>query len=107
MQPILEAESTLTDRFQTTVPEAVRRVLQLDKRDKIHYDIRANGEVTLTRVNSAEDPVLGEFLDFLARDLSRNPEQIKAIDADLVDRIRLLTRGVEVHIDAALSPDDE
>ncbi|MDT1842854.1 regulator, partial [Acinetobacter baumannii] len=28
MPAILEAESTLTDRYQTTVPEAVRRALK-------------------------------------------------------------------------------
>ena len=33
----LEVESTLTDRYQTTVPETVRRALRLGKRDKIHY----------------------------------------------------------------------
>ena len=33
----LEAESTLTDRYQTTMPETVRRALKLGKRDKIHY----------------------------------------------------------------------
>ena len=35
----LEVDSTLTDRYQTTVPEAVRRALKLGKRDKIHYAI--------------------------------------------------------------------
>ncbi len=43
-----EIESTLTDRYQITVLETVRRTLQLGKRDKIHYIIR-NGEVVLTR----------------------------------------------------------
>ncbi len=49
MRATLEVESTLTDRYQTTVPETVRRVLRLGKRDKIHYTIRPNGEVVLTR----------------------------------------------------------
>ncbi|TAL82637.1 MAG: hypothetical protein EPN62_04060 [Candidimonas sp.] len=43
MVAILEVESTLTDRYQTTVPETVRRALGLDKRDKIHYTIRPHG----------------------------------------------------------------
>ena len=30
-----DIESTLTDRYQTTVPETVRRALRLGKRDKI------------------------------------------------------------------------
>ena len=49
MPAILEVESTLTDRYQTTVPETVRRALSLGKRDKIHYTIRSSGEVVLTR----------------------------------------------------------
>ena len=40
MPATLEAESTLTDRYQTTVPETVRRALRLRKRDKIQYVIR-------------------------------------------------------------------
>ena len=44
MPAILEAESTLTDRYQTTVPEIVRRALRLDKRDTI----RPSGEATIS-----------------------------------------------------------
>ena len=63
MPATLEVESTLTDRYQTTVPETVRRALRLGKRNKIHYTIRPNGEVVLTRVEPSEgdDPVLGRF----------------------------------------------
>ncbi len=35
MAATIEVESTLTDRYQTTVPETVRRALKLGKRDKI------------------------------------------------------------------------
>lgn len=69
--PTLEPESTLTDRYQTTVPETVRRALKLSKRDKIHYTIRLDGEVVLSRAAPPEDddPVLGQFLHFLAQDM--------------------------------------
>ena len=109
MPTVLETESTLTDRYQTTVPEAVRRTLKLGKRDKLHYTIRANGEVVLTRATSAEgdDPALGAFLDFLAADITRHPERLQAIDASLVARIQSLAEGVEVDLDAPLSADDE
>ena len=71
MSATLEVESTLTDRYQTTVPETVRRALRLGKRDKIHYAIQSTGEVVLTRAADAEaDPVIGQFLDFLARDIA-------------------------------------
>ena len=42
MAAILEVESTLTDRYQTTVPETVRRALKLGKRDQIHYTLQPN-----------------------------------------------------------------
>ncbi len=109
MAATLEVESTLTDRYQTTVPEIVRRALQLGKRDKIHYTIRPGGEVVLTRVDASEvdDPVLGQFLGFLARDIASHPERLQAIDSTFVQRIQSLTGGIEVDLDAALSADDE
>jgi antitoxin PrlF len=109
MPATLEVESTLTDRYQTTVPETVRRALRLGKRDKIHYTIRPGGEVVLTRVDAAdaEDPVLGQFLGFLARDIERHPEHLRAVDTRVLKRIRSLVGGVEVDLDAALSADDE
>jgi len=106
---LFAAESTLTDRYQTTVPESVRRALRLRKRDRIQYTIRGNGEVVLTRADAGtdEDPVLGEFLGFLARDISDHPERLRALDASLVTRLQGLVGGVEVDLDAPLAPDDE
>ena len=104
----LEVESTLTDRYQTTVPETVRRALKLNKRDKIHYVIRQNGEVVLTRAtNEGDDPALGSFLDFLASDIAEHPEHILAVEDALMQRIQSLTKGVEVDLDASLQEDDE
>ena len=109
MAATLEVVSTLTDRYQTTIPETVRRALQLGKRDKIHYTIRPGGEVVLSRVEPPEesDPVLGSFLGFLARDIANHPERLQAIDASFVQRLQSLTGGIEVDLDAALSADDE
>jgi len=109
MTAALEAESTLTDRYQTTVPETVRRALKLGKRDKIHYTIRPDGEVVLTRAASAEgdDPVLGQFLSFLARDIANHPERLQAVDTGLVQRIQSLVGDIEVDLDASLSEDNE
>lgn len=109
MAATLEVESTLTDRYQTTVPETVRCALRLAKRDKIHYTIRPGGEVVLTRAEPAveDDPVLGQFLRFLARDIASHPQRLQAVDASLVPRIESLVGGVEVDLDATLSADDE
>jgi len=109
MSATLEVESTLTDRYQTTVPETVRRALKLGKRDKIHYTIRASGEVVLTRVETSgeEDPLIAQFLGFLASDLASNPARLQTLDATFVQRIRSLVSDVEIDLDVALSADDE
>ncbi|MGZ8218578.1 type II toxin-antitoxin system PrlF family antitoxin [Methylomagnum sp.] len=109
MSATFEAESTLTDRYQTTVPETVRRALRLGKRDKIHYSIRPDGEVVITRARPVgdDDPVLERFLGFLAHDMADHPERLGAIDAAFVQRVQALVGGVAVDLDAPLSADDE
>ncbi len=109
MPVTFDVESTLTDRYQTTVPETVRRALRLGKRDKIHYAIRPGGEVVLTRAEASEgdDPVLGQFLGFLARDIGSHPEHLPAVDAGFVQRLQSLVGSVEVELNSVLSADDE
>ncbi|MEX0732786.1 MAG: type II toxin-antitoxin system PrlF family antitoxin [Aquisalimonadaceae bacterium] len=104
-----EAESKLTDRYQTTVPAIVRSALKLRKHDKIHYTIHPGGEVVLTRASDTEvdDPVLGQFLGFLANDIANRPDRLRQLDPGLVGRIQPLVEGVNVDLDAALSADDE
>ena len=104
----LEAESTLTDRYQTTVPESVRRTLRLGKRDKIHYSIRPNGEVVLSRaaISNQDDPVLHQFLGFLAHDMANHPEHLQALDASLAERLQTLVKSVDIDLDAPLPAED-
>ena len=105
----LEVESTLTDRYQTTVPETVRRALRLGKRDKIQYSIRESGEVVLSRSGGTEDedPALGAFLSFLAKDMAQQPERLQAVDEAWVQHLQALVGQVNVDFDAALPLDDE
>ena len=106
----LEIESTLTDRYQTTVPDAVRRTLKLRKRDKIRYVVQPDGAVLLTRAEEEADegdPVVGKFLAFLARDMETRPAQLRGIDPALVRRARSLVKGVKVDFDAPLPAEDE
>jgi antitoxin PrlF len=104
-----EVVSALTDRYQTTVPQPVRKALGLRKRDRIRYAFRANGEVVLQRVNPdpvEEDPALAPFLALLERDIASHPERLQPIGADLVQRLQDLVGAIEVNLDEAL-PDDE
>ena len=69
MSTLIEDDSTLTDRYQTTVPASIRRALKLKRRDRIHYTVRPDGEVVLTRASdeAKPDPVMVNFLNFLER----------------------------------------
>ena len=104
-----EVESALTDRYQTTVPQPVRRALGLRKRDRIRFSFRANGEVVLQRVSPdpcEEDPALAPFLALLEQDIASHPDRLQSVGTDLVQRLQDLVGGIEVDLDEAL-PDDE
>ena len=103
-------ESALTDRYQTTVPQPVRRALGLRKRDRIRYAFRANGEVVLERVNpeaEEDDPALAAFLALLEQDMASQPQRLEPITAGLVGRLKDLVGGIEVDLDVPLSDDGE
>lgn len=108
MPALIAAESTLTDRYQTTVPDAVRRALNLGKRDKLRYTVQPDGNVLLSRAADTDtDPALDAFLGFLAKDMAQHPERLQALDKALVQRVQTLTAGMAVDLDAPLSADDE
>ncbi len=106
MTKILQAASTLTDRYQTTIPEPVRELLHLNKRDKITYTLEDNGKVLISRTNE-DDPLLGDFLHFLSSDIKNNPSHIQSFSPALIKRARSLTSGIEVDLDAPLNEKDE
>lgn len=106
MGKILQTKSTLTDRYQTTIPELIREALHLGKRDKISYVIDDSGKVILSRANE-DDPILGKFLSFLAHDIEKNPTHLRAISPALLDRARSLVSNIEIDLDAPLADEDE
>ena len=100
---LLVSESTLTDRYQTTVPDTVRKALQLNKREKIRYTIQSDGNVLLSRADQDEpDPALDSFLTFLANDIERNPQRLKAVTPELVSRIQELVGDIDIDLEAPL-----
>lgn len=102
------SESTLTDRYQTTVPGPIRKVLGLNRRDKICYAIQPDGQVVISRADKTEgDPILGKFLNFIARDIEKNPQHLQVISSDLVSRVQSLVAEVDLDLDAPLSDEDE
>ncbi|NIJ42615.1 antitoxin PrlF [Parvibaculum indicum] len=108
MAALVKEVSKLTDRYQTTVPSGVRRQLNLGKGDHIRYCTDESGRVYIEPDREeAGDPALGAFLDLLEKDVREHPERLRAFDGALLERMKALVEGVDVDLDAALSPDDE
>ena len=108
MFPLLYSDSTLTNRYQTTIPNIIRKALGLEKKDKIRYTVQPDGSVIMSRANQPEDdPVLAKFLTFLADDICQNPQNVRAVDANLLDRVRPLVSDVEIDLDCSLFDEDE
>jgi antitoxin PrlF len=99
-----EELSTLTDKGQTTVPKSVRRALGLSPGDRIAFRVGEAG-VSLRRADDAGDPALASFLSFLARDIERHPENLKAFPPALKKRLEGLVEGVAVDLHAAVEGD--
>ncbi|MGH7624668.1 MAG: type II toxin-antitoxin system PrlF family antitoxin [Gemmatimonadaceae bacterium] len=98
--------SKVTARSQTTLPTAVREVLNLDPGERLGYIIEGN-EVRLVNASAVEhvDPVIDQFLELIGRDLARHPKRIGAFPGALVARARALTRGVTINHDAQIDGD--
>jgi antitoxin PrlF len=101
-----EEVSTLTDKGQTTVPKSVRKALGLVAGDKIAFHVGETG-VSLRRADEVGDPAMGAFLSFLARDIERHPEQLKALPPALKKRLAGLVRGVAADLEAPIEGDVE
>ena len=100
--------SKLTDRFRATVPGGVCKQLGLGRGDRIRYCTEPDGRVFIESDHaSEEDPVLANFLDFIAKDIAACPRRIQAFDGGLHERLKALVGDVEVDLDVPLSPDDE
>lgn len=107
--PQLCIESTLTDKYQTSVPSAVRKALQLSKKDKIKYVIQDNGIVYIQKVAKEEsDPVISAFLSFLDRDLQANPQHIQTASLEQTQRAIALVGGdLDIDLDTPLLDENE
>ena len=105
---VLEAEATLTERYQNTVPAPIRRALGLHGHDKIVYVLQEDGSVVVRKKEvPGDDPALAPFLDFLERDIAARPERLQAVTGAVHERIRDLVGDVEVDLDRQLADDDD
>ena len=100
--------SKLTERSQTTVPPAIRKVLGLHPGDQMGYVIKGD-EVML--VNPAktthEDPTVEHFLFLLQRDIAENTRHVRSFPTELIARARALTSNVVIDHDAHINGEIE
>jgi antitoxin PrlF len=88
-KPLVSAESTLTDRYQTTIPEVVRKALGLGKRDKLEFLLDETGAVRIKKAERSEehsDPLLSGFLNLLEKDIDENPQHLRELDDAYFER---------------------
>ena len=98
-------ESTLTERYQTTVPNGVRKALGVRGKDRLVWEIRGD-EAVVRRASAIEDeeddPALEPFLRLITADIEANPERLQGIPADLYRRWIAVIEGVEVDLDESI-----
>jgi antitoxin PrlF len=97
--------STLTDRYQTTIPREIRSFLNLDKGAQIQYVIDPSGKVYLQSESTNElneDPVLYSFLEFIEMDMKKSPKRIQPLTEELMYKVKHLVKDVDVDLDQPL-----
>ena len=104
--PTLEIEATITERGQTTVPAAIRKMLGV-KKGPIVFKGLSDGTVVIEpkEERAEEDPVIAKFLEFLEKDIQKTPHRLIPFDKALMDEVDDLVTGVEVDMDAPLEDD--
>ncbi len=68
---------------------------------EVRADIIGPGKMLISVVDDVDivdedDPIVGAFLSFLEGDMLENPKMIKALDANVIARAKVLTKGIRV-----------
>ncbi len=96
--------SRITERSQTTLPPAVRKVLGLLPGDALGYVIEGSAVHLVNPSEAAHtDPALEPFLLLLKQDITARPERLAGFPAELLARIQALTDHVKADHDAAIN----
>lgn len=108
MSNLICAQSTLSDLYQTTIPEVVRNVLNLSKWDTLVYSVDSDGRVVISKLSSCEgDPVLNNFLGFLAKDIENSPQNLDPLTVEKFVKISSLVEDIKIDLEAPLDADDD
>jgi antitoxin PrlF len=102
---LMEIEAAVTERGQTTIPAAIRKLLRVDRRSSVVFRVTEDGSVMLTAksdIADAPDPVVASFLAFLETDMAKHPDRLRPVTAEWLHELQNLVAGVEVDLHASL-----
>ncbi len=113
--PLTSARLIVTVLEEKPIPPVKRRTFPTTLAGKVEIlgDIispivdEADWECLSHAEDLYNDPLLGQFLNFLGRDLHQNPQHLQSISSDLVNRIQALVAGVDIDLDAPLADELE
>lgn len=100
-----EELSTITSKGQTTVPKSVRQALGLNEGDQIAFRVDESGVTVRRAEETRDDPALGAFLSFLAKDIEDHPERLQTMSPEMAKHITSLTEGMTFDPDEAIEGD--
>jgi antitoxin PrlF len=94
-------KSRITRRSQTTLPNGVRKALNLRPGDdEVEWEIRGDEAIVRrARAEGDDDPALQPFLALLQNDIAVHPERVRGMPQSLYERILAVTEGVDGTID--------
>lgn len=101
----VELLSKITDKGQTTVPKAIRDALGVREGDHIAFRVSHHGVVIRRAEEENNDPAIGSFLSFLARDMQNNPAGLATFPPELAGRIQALLGDEAFDPDAPMEGD--
>ena len=106
VRPTLEIEATITERGQTTVPAAIRKMLGVQK-GAIVFKGMPDGTVVIEPKpeEPEEDPVIAKFLEFLERDIAKNPQNLVPLTQEMLDEVDELIGDMDIDLDAPIEDD--
>jgi antitoxin PrlF len=90
----IESTAKLTSKGQLTVPIAVRKALGIGPQDRVVFTVLDGGHVEVAKGDPEHtDPIVGEYLAFLERDMRKHPEKLSVLQRD--ETMRELLAGVD------------
>lgn len=107
MRALLKKTSAITEKGQVTIPKSVREALGVEYGSRITFYVDEDRTVSIRKEADEDegDPVIGQFLAFVAQDMARNPANIRDFPPALVERMVEVTKGMQIDPDAPIDGD--